>query len=159
VTHPFSSLESDFLRFVQEVVICTVTTVDTAGKPRSRILHPIWEVVDGQPVGWIFTTPSPVKAKHLAANPHVALSYAAPTGQSVLAQCTAAWVPDAATKKHVYDLINNTPEPVGFDMNLFGIDSAEHPAFHALRLDPTLIQVNTDFPATFTARLAVLAQT
>jgi uncharacterized pyridoxamine 5'-phosphate oxidase family protein len=154
MTETFTAIEEDFLKIVREVVMCTVTTVGESGNPRSRILHPVWEIIDGKPVGWIFTTPSPVKAKHLASNPNVAISYASVTGELVLGQCAAGWVEDAATKKHVYDLINNTPEPVGFDLGLFFIDSSEHPAFHVLRLDPTMIQVNTDFPQTFTPRMA-----
>ncbi|GAB3888034.1 pyridoxamine 5'-phosphate oxidase family protein [Kibdelosporangium lantanae] len=154
MSETFADLEKDFLKVVREVVMCVVSTVDKAGKPRSRILHPIWEVVDGKPVGWIYTTPSPVKAAHLAANPHVSICYAGALGDVVLGECLASWVTAAETKKYVFDLFNNTPEPVGFDLRLFGIDSPEHPGFHVLRLDPTRVQVNTDFPRTFVPRMA-----
>lgn len=47
-----AEIEGDFLRITADVVWCTVATVDRRGRPRTRILHPIWEVVDGRPVGW-----------------------------------------------------------------------------------------------------------
>jgi uncharacterized pyridoxamine 5'-phosphate oxidase family protein len=156
MTEMFADLEKDFLRIMSEVVLCTVTTVSESGKPRSRMLHPLWEVVDGKPIGWVFTMPSPVKAKHLAGNPNVAISCMSPTGQLVLAQAVANWVEDLPSKKHVYDLFNNTPPPAGVDLSLFLIDGPEHPNFHVLRLDPTMVQVNTEFPQTFTPRMARL---
>ena len=75
MTVPFAELAEDFLTFTADIVYCTVTTVDPAGRPRSRVMHPIFEVVDGQPRGWAVTDRSPVKTRHLAANPFVCCSY------------------------------------------------------------------------------------
>ena len=47
----FSELEPEFIRRVARIVWCTVATIDRKGNPRTRILHPIWEVVDGTPIG------------------------------------------------------------------------------------------------------------
>jgi hypothetical protein len=33
-------------------VFCVATTVDGQGRPRSRMLHPIFGVRDGRPSGW-----------------------------------------------------------------------------------------------------------
>ncbi|GAA2785764.1 MULTISPECIES: pyridoxamine 5'-phosphate oxidase family protein [Crossiella] len=148
MSEAFSALEEDFLKVTSTVVLATVTTVDGNGAPRSRVLHPVWEVVDGRPVGWIFTSRSPVKTKHLAGNPNVAVSYLSAIGEVVLAECVASWVEDGETKKHVYELINGRGD--GYDLRLFGIDSPENPAFEVLRLDPSRVQVNTDFPKDFT---------
>ena len=49
----FAPFAEDFLAITAEVVWCTATTVDAAGRPRSRILHPIFEVAEGRPVGWV----------------------------------------------------------------------------------------------------------
>jgi pyridoxine/pyridoxamine 5'-phosphate oxidase len=46
-------------------------TVDAKGRPRQRILHPIWE----GSTGWIATGRQSHKAKHLARNPYISLSY------------------------------------------------------------------------------------
>jgi hypothetical protein len=41
-TSAFAELEDDFFRISTETVFCAVTTVDEAGRPRSRMLHPIF---------------------------------------------------------------------------------------------------------------------
>ena len=105
----FAPFAEDVLGIVADTVSCTVTTVDAAGRPRSRILHPIWEVIDDRPVVWVMTGRTPVKTAHIAANPHVALSYWSPAQDTVIADCVASWVDDAATKRHVWDLFATTP--------------------------------------------------
>lgn len=53
---PFSTLEDDFLRI-------TGATVATLGRPRTRVLHPIWQVIDNRPVGWVGTSRAPLKTR------------------------------------------------------------------------------------------------
>ena len=65
----FAELEEDFLRILRETVFCAVTTVGEDGRPRSRILHPVFVVRDGRPLGWALTARTPLKMRHLAANP------------------------------------------------------------------------------------------
>ncbi len=48
----FGPFRADFLAFTTDIVYCTVTTVSPDGRPRSRVMHPIFEVVDGAPRGW-----------------------------------------------------------------------------------------------------------
>ncbi len=90
----FEPLREDFLRFTTDIVYCTVTTVDPKGRPRSRVMHPIFEVVDGVPQGWALTDRTPLKDRHLAANPHVACLYWSPAQNTVAIDCTAEWVTD-----------------------------------------------------------------
>jgi hypothetical protein len=71
----FADIQEDFLRVTASIAWATVATVDTRGRPRTRVLHPIWEVADGRPVGWIGTERSPLKTRHLDANPYVSVSY------------------------------------------------------------------------------------
>ena len=87
----FAEVRDEFLRITGDVVWCTVATVDTRGRPRTRILHPIWEVIEDRPVGWIGTTRSPLKTRHLAANPYVSCGYWSPAQETVYADCRAAW--------------------------------------------------------------------
>ncbi|MFN8452110.1 MAG: hypothetical protein U0521_26830 [Anaerolineae bacterium] len=49
----FSEIEGEFIRRVHTMVWCSVASVDSQGRPRSRILHPIWEGA----TGWIGTHP------------------------------------------------------------------------------------------------------
>lgn len=137
----FAAYAEEFLHYTGQIVWCTATTVDAKGRPRSRILHPIWQVIDDRPVGWIVTGKTPVKTGHLAANPHLACSYWSPEQHTVMIDCLANWVEDAATKRHVFDLFITTPPPLGYDLRVFGASGPESPTFTPLRLDPWRVQM------------------
>jgi hypothetical protein len=53
-TSDFAELEDDFLRTSTETVFCAVTTVDEAGRPRSRMLHPIFVDPPGELTGRVW---------------------------------------------------------------------------------------------------------
>jgi uncharacterized pyridoxamine 5'-phosphate oxidase family protein len=156
MAEPFAALRDDFIRITNEVIWCSLTTVDEHGRPRARIMHPIWEVLGDRPVGWMVTGRTPVKSRHLAGNPNVAVSYWSPAQQVVLAEGVASWVEDAAMKQHVWDLFMTTPPPRGYDLGGFGIDGVTSEIFTPLRLDPHSVHVfdGTGFPADFTPRTA-----
>lgn len=137
----FAPFEEEFLRFTSEIVWCTVTTVDGKGRPRSRVLHPIWQVIDSLPVGWIVTGKTPIKAGHLATNPHLACSYWSPAQNLVYIDCVATWEEDIARKQFVWDLFMNTPPPLGYDLSAFGSDGPAASNFTPLRLDPWRVQI------------------
>ena len=63
----FEEIQAEFMDRAQKAVYCNVATVDLKGRPRSRVMHLIW---DG-PIGWVITWPESHKAKHLSINPHV----------------------------------------------------------------------------------------
>ena len=44
---PFADIADEFAARTQRIVWCTVATVDESGRPRTRILHPIWEGTTG----------------------------------------------------------------------------------------------------------------
>jgi general stress protein 26 len=133
----FEGIAELFDGLVRKIVWCTVTTIDTAGRPFSRILHPVWE---GR-VGWIATGRQTLKTKHLAKNPDVALSYWTPEHDTVIAQCRAEWADDTATKQRIWNLLKDTPAPVGYDPNLFWKGGVTDPSFGVLRLTPRRIEV------------------
>ena len=138
----FANIQEDFLRFTADIVYCTVTTVDAQGRPRSRVMHPIFEVVDGQPIGWAVTDRSPVKTRHLAANPYVSCAYWSPAQNTVYVDCQASWVDDTAGKQHVWELFRGTPPPLGWgDMSAYEPEGIAHPLFEPLRLSPWRVQV------------------
>ena len=133
----FSEIEQEFMQRIERIVWCTVTTVDTKGRPRARILHPIWEGA----VGWIATGRNSFKAKHLAGNPHVSLSYWDPQHQQVYAECCASWMDDLEEKRRVWELYKSIPAPLGYDLKLFW-DNPEDPEYGLLKLDPWRIEVS-----------------
>ncbi|WP_326611508.1 hypothetical protein OG949_20120 [Streptomyces scopuliridis] len=61
---------SYFFSYVRSITYATMITVDRENRPRARVLLPVWEVVDGHPVGWLAVHRTPVKTAHLASNPH-----------------------------------------------------------------------------------------
>ncbi len=86
----FAEIEEEFVARVSRIVWCTVATVDRQGRPRSRILHPIWE----GSTGWIATGRHSLKEKHLAANAYVSLSYWDQEHQQVYVDAKAEWIDD-----------------------------------------------------------------
>ena len=133
----FADLADKFKAITERIVWCTVATVDTQGRPRSRILHPIWE----GSTGWIATGRQSHKAKHLAANPYVSLSYWDPQHEQTMIECRAEWQDDAATKARIWDLLKTTPEPVGYDPAAFWQAGPTDPTFGVLKLTPWRLEV------------------
>ena len=133
----FSEIEPEFMERVANIVWCTVTTVDRKGRPRARMLHPVWE----GPVGWIATGRSSFKGKHLADNPYVSLSYWDPQHKQIYAECEAAWMDDAGEKKRVWDLYKSIPAPLGYDLKLFW-ESPDDAEYGLLKLTPWRIEVS-----------------
>jgi general stress protein 26 len=137
----FSDIETDFVKRVHGMIWCNVATVDQHGRPRSRILHPIWEGA----TGWVLTHRNSHKSKHLANNPYVSLAYITEIHKPVYADCVATWVEDPEQKYRVWELFENTPPPLGFDPAQDFV-SPDHPKFGLLRLTPWRIAL-VSFPA------------
>lgn len=131
-----------FVEMAHQIVWCTVATVDAKGRPRSRILHPIWEHQGDSLIGWIATGATPTKVAHLEASPYVSCNYWTPAQDTCVAECHAEWVEDIAEREHVWDALANGPEPVGYDPSIIpGWDNAHSPAFSALKLTPWRLRV------------------
>jgi hypothetical protein len=130
----FGEIEPDFVARAHAMVWCSLATVDRRGRPRSRVIHPVWEVS----TGWIGTRPDSFKAKHLAANPYVSLAYVANVAKPVYVDCLAEWVDDRATRERVWDFFVHAPAPVGYDpAPIFG----DLDGFGLLRLTPWRVEL------------------
>jgi general stress protein 26 len=136
---PFFENAPDFIARVNKIVWCNATTVDGQNRPRSRVLHPLWE----GSVGWVMTTRQSLKTKHLARNPHISLTYLdiADPFKPVYIECTAEWADDLAEKQRVKDLFANTPPPLGYDLGL----EADNPMYGLLKLLPWRIELGDYF--------------
>jgi pyridoxamine 5'-phosphate oxidase-like protein len=137
----FSEIEDEFIRRVHTMIWCNVATVDNLQRPRSRILHPIWEGA----TGWIATHRNSYKNTHLAHNPYVSLAYITDIHKPVYVDCTAAWVEERDQKVRIWDLFKNTPPPLGYDPATDFV-SPDHDNFGLLKLTPWRIALVT-FPA------------
>jgi general stress protein 26 len=135
-TKSFADIEEEFMARVRRIVWCTVATVDRKGRPRSRILHPLWE----GSTGWIATGRDSFKAKHIEGNPYVSLSYWDPQHQQIYADCQASWEDRAEEKGRLWDLYKSTPPPLGYDLKSFW-KSPEDPNLGMLKLTPWRIEL------------------
>ncbi|MGW2160912.1 pyridoxamine 5'-phosphate oxidase family protein [Nonomuraea sp. NPDC001699] len=137
----FAEIENEFNASIGRIGYATMVTVDAKGRPRTRVLIPVWENVDGRPLGWLATYRTPVKAAHIAGNPHTNFSYWMPGNDSVAVDTVAEWVDDLAVKRHVWDLYRRTSPPgAGYDLGDFWRSPAD-PKLHVLRLDTWRVQV------------------
>ncbi|HET8846286.1 MAG TPA: hypothetical protein VFN35_32795 [Ktedonobacteraceae bacterium] len=127
----FSDLEEDFTRRVHRIVWCNVASIDRHGRPRSRVLHPLWE---GQ-IGWIATHRHGLLAIHLHHQPSVSLAYIADAFHPIYVDCTAKWIDDLHEKRRVWDLFKDASPPLGYDPATF-FERVDHPNFGVLKLTP-----------------------
>src|ERR1700730_6793323 len=81
------------------------------GAPTFPYLTPLWQ---GE-VGWITTRRGSPKERHLQEHPFVSLAYIADVVKPVYVDCKAVWMEDPVIKQHIWQLIQTTPPPLGFD--------------------------------------------
>jgi general stress protein 26 len=132
----FADIEAEFLARIRQVVYCTMATVDSAHRPRLRIMHPIWE----GSTGWVISWPGSFKARHLGRNPAVSLAYMPEKTTPIYEKATTAWVETAEEKQRIWELHKATPAPVGFDPEPH-YGTIEHPYYGVLRLTPWRIEL------------------
>jgi hypothetical protein len=131
-----------FVELAHRIVWCSAASVDTRGRPFTRILHPIWQWDGMRLTGWIATAPTALKRAHLAKSPNLSLSYWTPTHDTAQAECRAEWFLDLPTRERVWNLLKNAPAPVGCDPAMIpGWTSPAVDAFAALRLEPWRIRM------------------
>ena len=135
----FEDIAAEFDKRVRRIVWATVTTVDTQGRPRSRILHPMW---DGA-TGYIATGRHSFKERHLAANPYVSVTYWDQQQEQVYAECKAEWADGADEKQRAWDLFKNTPLPYGYDPAMFWPGGPTSEDFGVLKLTPWRVELWT----------------
>lgn len=129
-------VQKEFLDRAHRVVWCTVATVGPDKRPRSRILHPIWELSGDELTGWIVTRSTPLKVRHLAHSPYVSCSYWEPGHEVAVADCAAEWVTDTATRQRVWELYRDAPPPLGYDFWSVFPDGPSGESPSLLRLAP-----------------------
>lgn len=138
----FSDVESEFFQYISDITYATMITVDKKGRPRARVLLPIWEVIDGRPVGWLAAYKTPVKSAHLANNPHTTYSYWNPRQNAVFIDSVSRWVEDEPTKRHAWELYRKgSPPGVGYDPRGYWRGGPTDPEYHVLRIEPWRVQV------------------
>lgn len=133
----FSEIAEEFQRRIARTVWCTMATIDTAGRPRTRIIHPIWE----GSTGFIATGRHSLKEKHLAGNPMTSFTYWDPVHEQVYIEARAEWLDDPADKQRIWNLYKNTPPPLGYDPQMIWRGGVADPDLGILKLTPWRIEL------------------
>jgi pyridoxine/pyridoxamine 5'-phosphate oxidase len=135
----FAELQPEFLARINQAVYCNMATADLQGRPRSRVIHPVWEGA----IGWVISWPESPKAQHLLHNPHVSLAYFChDSRRPVYIEAVAEWVTERSAQQRVWDYYKTVPPPMGFDPEPH-YGTIDHPLFGLLRLTPWRIQLST----------------
>lgn len=103
-------MSADFIALAHRIVWCSLATVDAGGRPRSRLVHPVWSMTDEGLVGRVATRATPTKRAHLAASPFASCSYWDAAHDVAVAECTAEWEPEPD-----WSFFSRPAPPVGFD--------------------------------------------
>jgi hypothetical protein len=119
-----------------------VATVDPGGRPRTRVLHPIWEW-DGEALtGWIATSPNSPKAQDLAAQPAISLTYWDATHDTCTADCMTTWDDTPELRAEGWRRFAEGPAPVGYDPSMIPQwTGPAAPEFGILRLAPDRLRL------------------
>ena len=86
----FAEIESEFIERAHRIVWCDMATVGPDGRPRTRIVHPVW---DGDTAHITSLRVGP-KADDIDRNPYVSLAYVGDPMKPAYAECVASWVDD-----------------------------------------------------------------
>ncbi len=135
-------IAGQFVEMAHSIVWCNAATVDKKGRPRSRVLHPIWEWDGSELQGWIATGPTPIKRAHLDASPFVSCNYWSPSQDTCLAECEATWAFDDDTCTEIWNRFKNADAPVGYDPAIIPTwDAPTSDSFAVLKLKPWKLRV------------------
>lgn len=131
----FSEVIDEIITTAHAQVWCSVGTVDTHNRPHVRVLHPIWERAGETAVGWIATSSTSPKAKHIAHSPYVSLCYDRDIVRPITIDCHAEWEEGIDEKQRIWEWFKAEPPPLGYDPGLIW-KTVENPAFGVLKLIP-----------------------
>jgi hypothetical protein len=139
-----------FIAMAHRIVWASVAGVDGAGRPRSRVLHPIWEWDGANLRGFILTSPTPIKRAHLEMTPNLSVNYWDPSQDTCVAECQASLQSDDETRTRVWEMFKSAPAPVGYDPSMIPVwEGPTSPAVAVLELTPWRLRV---FPGTMLLR-------
>lgn len=131
-----------FVEMAHRIVWCVAATSGARGEPRTRVLHPIWEWNGAVLTGWIATGPASPKARDLAANPRLSLTYWAADHDTCTADCDAVWDDTPEQRRAGWERFRDAPAPVGYDPAIIpGWTSPDAEAFGVLRLLPRRLRL------------------
>jgi hypothetical protein len=126
-----AAVVDDLAEITGRIVWSTVTTTDRHGRPRSRVMHPVWEISPDRVCGLIGTRRTPVKTAHIARSPWLTCAYWSPDHDAAFIDCHATWAGAEAWPRLA----------AGYDPLTLWPDGPDSPDFAALELTPYRIQI------------------
>jgi hypothetical protein len=137
----YADVAERFVAVAHRIVWCTVATVDRRNRPRSRVMHPVWELAEsGHLHALASARPTPLKRAHLAHSPFMSCSYWDPAQDVAVAECRAEWVAD---RRAAWERVQSLAPPVGFDPVMIWPDGPDSPDCAFLHLKPWRLTVRT----------------
>ena len=113
----FAEIETDFLERAHRMVWCDMATVGPDGRPRTRIVHPVWK----GDTAWVTSLRIGPKADDVARNPFVSLAYVSDPHRPAYAECVASWVNDPVERREIWEWIATLPGLLGYNTEqMFG---------------------------------------
>jgi len=132
----FAEIEPAFIERAHRMVWCDMATAGSTGRPRTRIVHPVWE----NGIAWMTSLRVGPKAEDIDRNPYVSLAYVSDPVKPAYAECVASWVEDRDERIAIWERIAVIPEPLGYNaQTMFG--SYDVPNLTMLRLEPWRIRL------------------
>lgn len=139
---PLATIAPPFVEMAHRIVWATVATVDAGGRPRTRVLHPIWDWDGTDLTGRILTSPLSPKAADLAVTPLVSLTYWTDNQDTCTADCAVSWDDTPEAREAGWRRFADAPPPVGYDPAIIPQwQSSTTPAFGVLRLVPNRLRL------------------
>jgi Pyridoxamine 5'-phosphate oxidase len=139
-----------FAEMANDMVYCTLTTIDRRGRPRARIVHTMWEWDGEKLVGWVGSLVTPMKTAHLRNNPYVSCNYwdGAERYDTCNAECRAELLLDDDSRVEGWERFKAVPPPLGYDPEIIPQwkEGPTSPHWGVMRLEPWRLRV---FPGIF----------
>ena len=130
-----------FVEIAHRIVWATAATVDEAGLPATRILHPVWEWDGINLHGWIATSPHSPKARDLERTPCLSITYWDSGHETCTARCRTAWLVSSDERRALWERFANAAPPLGYDPSIVPAwQLPDAPAFGALALTPDVLR-------------------
>lgn len=131
-----------FREMAHSIGMAVAATVGSGGRPRTRVVQPVWEWVDGELVGWVSTEADSPKIADLGRTPALALTYWRPDQDTCGADCDVEIVTDDAVRTATWDRFLHAPGAAQVDLSTHPAwVGPDDPAFGVLRLRPICLRV------------------
>lgn len=140
--HALNEIAPAFVEMAHRIVWCIAATTTPAGRPSTRVLHPVWEWDGDELTGWILTSPLSPKARHLDHEPFLSLTYWTHNQDTCTADCDVAWESSDEQRRAGWDRFVDGPDGVAYDPSIIpGWDDPSSPGFGVLRLTPDRLRL------------------